>query len=76
MLQVLFLRTSWEPWLDGVTVNRMWSQPLREGTLALKEGFIGSHEGVSEDPKVGAIAEFFGESVSKVDFSRNVFDPN
>ena len=74
MLHVLFWRTSLEPWLDGVNVNIMWSQLLREVDLALKEGFVGAHEGVSEDPKAGAIADFFGESVSEDYFSGNVFD--
>ena len=70
----LFWRTSWEPWRDGVIGGGLWVRPQREGNLALKEGFTGAHEGVSEGPKVGAIAEFLGENVSAVNVANNVFN--
>ena len=70
----LFWRTVWEPWQDGVLGGGLWGRLLREGDLALKEGFDGAHEGVSEGPKVGAIAEFLGENISAVDVSGNMFD--
>ena len=70
----MFCSTIWEPWQDGVIGGRLWSRPLREGDLALKEGFSGAHEGVSESPKVGAIAEFLGENDNAVDVAGNVFD--
>ena len=52
----------------------LWGCVLKEGNLALEDGFAGAYEGVSEGPKVGAIAEFLGENVSAVDVAGNVFD--
>ena len=57
-----FWRAIWEPAGDGVVGGGLWGHPLREGDLALKEGFDGAHEGVSEGPKVGAIAELLVEN--------------
>ena len=52
----------------------MESSAERRRFFSLKEVFTGSHEGVSEGKKVGAIAEFLGEHVSSVDGAGNVFD--
>ena len=52
----------------------MWGRPLREFNLALKEIFSRAHEGVSEGPGVGDIAEFLGENISAVDIARKLFD--
>ena len=70
----MFWKTSWESWQDGVIGRGLWSCLLGEGNFARKEGFAGSHEGVSEGLKVGSIAEFLGENVSAVDVARNMFD--